>query len=49
VALPDIKDRFAAIGFDPVANRPDAFGAQIKADVARWGKVIHDAGIKKID
>jgi tripartite-type tricarboxylate transporter receptor subunit TctC len=49
VALPDIKDRFAAIGFDPVANRPDAFGAQIKADVARWGKVIHDAGIRKIE
>lgn len=49
VALPDIRERFAAIGFDPVANPPDAFGAQIKADVARWGKVIQDAGIKKIE
>ena len=46
---PDIRERFAGIGFDPVANPPDAFGAQIKADVARWGKVIQDAGIKKIE
>jgi tripartite-type tricarboxylate transporter receptor subunit TctC len=49
VALPEVKQRLAAIGYTPVANTPDEFSAQIKADVARWAKVIKDAGIKQIE
>ena len=49
VALPEVKERLAAIGYTPVANTPDEFSAQIKRDVARWAKVIHDAGIKQIE
>src|SRR5207249_2439421 len=30
VALPDMKDRLAALGFERVANTPDQFAAQIK-------------------
>ncbi len=46
VAQPEVKERFAALGFEPVVNSPDEFAAQVKADIAKWGKVIHDAGIK---
>jgi tripartite-type tricarboxylate transporter receptor subunit TctC len=46
VAQPDVKERFAALGFDPVANSPDEFSAQVKSDIAKWSKLIHDAGIK---
>jgi tripartite-type tricarboxylate transporter receptor subunit TctC len=49
VALPEVKQRLAAIGYTPVANTPDEFAAQIKRDVARWAKVIRDAGIKQIE
>jgi tripartite-type tricarboxylate transporter receptor subunit TctC len=49
VALPEVKERLAAIGYTPVANTPDEFAAQIKRDVARWAKVIKDAGIKQIE
>lgn len=49
VALPEVKERLAAIGYTPVANTRDEFSAQIKRDVARWAKVIHDAGIKQIE
>ena len=49
VALPDVKQRLAAIGYTPVGNTPEEFAAQIKADVARWAKVIRDAGIKQIE
>jgi len=49
VALPDVKERLLAIGYTPVANTPEEFAAQIKADVARWAKVIRDAGIKQIE
>ena len=49
VALPDVKERLLAIGYTPVANTPEEFAAQIKTDVARWAKVIRDAGIKQIE
>jgi len=43
---PDVKEKFAALGFDPIANTPDEFAAQIKLEIAKWGKVIKDANIK---
>lgn len=46
VALPDVKERFEALGFDVVANTPDEFTAQIKTEITKWAKVIHDAKIK---
>jgi tripartite-type tricarboxylate transporter receptor subunit TctC len=44
--MPDVKERFASIGVDVVGNTPDEFAAQIRAEVAKWGKVIKDANIK---
>ena len=46
VALPDIKERFAVLGVDTVANTPEEFAAQIRKEIAKWGKLIHDANIK---
>jgi tripartite-type tricarboxylate transporter receptor subunit TctC len=45
-ALPEIQAQFASLGFDPLANTPDEAAAQIKREIAKWAKVIHDAGIK---
>jgi tripartite-type tricarboxylate transporter receptor subunit TctC len=42
----DIRDRLTAIGFDPVRNTPDQFLQLLKADVAKWGKVVRDFGAK---
>jgi tripartite-type tricarboxylate transporter receptor subunit TctC len=44
--MPDVKERFAAIGVDVVGNTPDEFAAQIKAEIGKWSKVIKDANIK---
>jgi tripartite-type tricarboxylate transporter receptor subunit TctC len=49
VVLPDVKERLAAIGFTPVANTPQEFATELKSEVARWGKVIADAKIPKIE
>ena len=49
IVLPDVKERLAAIGFTPVADTPEAFGVEIKAQVALWAKVIRDAKIPKIE
>jgi tripartite-type tricarboxylate transporter receptor subunit TctC len=43
---PDVQEKFATLGFDPIANSPDEFAAEIKVEIAKWGKVIKDANIK---
>jgi tripartite-type tricarboxylate transporter receptor subunit TctC len=48
MALPDVKEKCAALGFDVVANTPEQFAAYIKADVAKWDKVIKEAKIPQI-
>ena len=42
----DTRDRFATLGIEPVANTPEQFAEQIKADLARWGKVVEQAKIR---
>lgn len=42
-ALPDVQQRFATLGFQPKANTPAEFAAEIKEEVARWAKVIKAA------
>jgi tripartite-type tricarboxylate transporter receptor subunit TctC len=46
IAQPDMKERLAALGFDPVGGTPEGFAARIKAELATWRKVIREAGIK---
>jgi tripartite-type tricarboxylate transporter receptor subunit TctC len=42
---PDVRARLASIGIDAVGNSSEEFSAQIKAEIAKWGKVIKDAKI----
>jgi tripartite-type tricarboxylate transporter receptor subunit TctC len=46
IASPDMRDRMNAIGLEPVGNTPEQFAGQIRSDIARWGAVIRQAGIK---
>jgi tripartite-type tricarboxylate transporter receptor subunit TctC len=46
VALPEVKASLEQQGLYPVANRPDAFAAEIRAETARWARVIREADIK---
>jgi tripartite-type tricarboxylate transporter receptor subunit TctC len=46
LALPDVKERVATLGFDVVASSPEQFSAQVKAEIGKWGKVIKAAGLK---
>jgi len=46
LVLPEVKDRLAADGADAVGSRPDEFAAYIRAELAKWGKVVKTAGIK---
>ena len=42
----DVKDRLAADGADPVGNTPQEFAEFIRAELAKWGKVVKGAGIR---
>ena len=46
VAMQDVKDRLAALGFEPVANTPQEYAARMKREIAKWSKVARDANIK---
>jgi tripartite-type tricarboxylate transporter receptor subunit TctC len=46
LAMPDVKEKFAALGVEPVSSTPEQFGAYIRSEAARYGKLIQDAGIK---
>ncbi|HEV7803136.1 MAG TPA: tripartite tricarboxylate transporter substrate binding protein [Burkholderiales bacterium] len=43
---PEVRQRLTALGAEPVGNTPDEFGAFIKAEMARWGKIIKEKGIR---
>jgi len=44
---PDVVEKLHAMGIDPAqSNTPDAFAAFMKEDVARWKKVVKEAGIE---
>lgn len=45
IAMPDIKDRMAALGFEPVGSTPEESAALFKSESTRWAKVIRAAGI----
>jgi tripartite-type tricarboxylate transporter receptor subunit TctC len=49
LAMPDVAERLAAIGFQPVANSPEEFANQIRSEIAKWGKVVRDANIKRVE
>jgi tripartite-type tricarboxylate transporter receptor subunit TctC len=47
VRKPEISERLAALGIEPEGNSPEEFLAQIKAEIAAWGKVITAAKLPK--
>jgi tripartite-type tricarboxylate transporter receptor subunit TctC len=44
--LPEVRERFAVLGIDPVGNKPDEYAAQLKADLDAWGPVVRKAGVR---
>jgi tripartite-type tricarboxylate transporter receptor subunit TctC len=46
LAEPDMTKRLVELGGAPTIETADAFGDQIKAETAKWKKVVDFAGIK---
>jgi tripartite-type tricarboxylate transporter receptor subunit TctC len=43
---PEVKERFAGDGADPVGNTPEEFSRYIQSELVKWSKVAREAGIK---
>ena len=41
-----MKDRLVVLGAEIVASTPQDFGAFLKSDLAKWAKLVREAGIK---
>jgi tripartite-type tricarboxylate transporter receptor subunit TctC len=46
VARPEIRDRLIAQSFDPLSMPLDDVQPMIRNDIARWGKLIRELGVK---
>ena len=46
LAQAEVKDRLAVLGAEIVASTPQEYGAFIKSEIAKWGKLVREAGIK---
>ena len=44
--LAGISERLADLGFTPEGGTADAFGEFVRADLARWEKVVRETGVK---
>jgi tripartite-type tricarboxylate transporter receptor subunit TctC len=46
LASPEVRQKIAGMLLEPAGDSPQAFGAFIRSQSERWGKVIRDANIK---
>jgi tripartite-type tricarboxylate transporter receptor subunit TctC len=44
--MPDVRERLTTLGAEPTGGTPEQFAATIKADTARWAKVVKEAAIR---
>jgi tripartite-type tricarboxylate transporter receptor subunit TctC len=46
IAVPDMRERLATVGFEPVVTTPEEFAKQMMVESATWAQVIRAAKIK---
>jgi tripartite-type tricarboxylate transporter receptor subunit TctC len=46
LAIPDVKERLIATGYDPSGQPADQFAAVVSSDLAKMGKIVKGAGIQ---
>lgn len=44
--VPEVRQRLISQGADPASNTPGEFAAYVKAEMAKWGKVVRDTGAR---
>ena len=46
INMPEVREKLAALGAEPVGNSPEEFAAMVKAEVVKWADVVKKSGAK---
>ena len=46
LALPEVRDRFLAVGFEPGSGTQEDFAAFLRAEHVRWSRVVRESGAR---
>ena len=46
LGMPDVQERYARAGIEPVGGSSESFGALIREEIAKWGKVVKSANLR---
>ena len=46
LSQPDVKERLAAMAYVPIGSSPEECTAFFQGEMAKWSKVIKDAGLR---
>jgi tripartite-type tricarboxylate transporter receptor subunit TctC len=46
LAMPDVKQRMFDLGLEIAGGPPERLGDLVKSDIAKWGRVIREVGVK---
>ena len=44
--LPEVRERYAALGAEPVGSTPAEFAAYCNSELVKWAKVVKESGAK---
>ncbi|MEO7403272.1 MAG: tripartite tricarboxylate transporter substrate-binding protein, partial [Burkholderiales bacterium] len=44
--LPDVRERLASQGAEPLTSSPEDTGAYVKSELAKWSRVVKASGMK---
>ena len=44
--IPEVRERLENVGFEIVGGTPEAFGAYMKSEIAKWARVVKASGVK---
>jgi tripartite-type tricarboxylate transporter receptor subunit TctC len=46
ISAPEVQKRMLDLGLEPAGGTPEEFAAFVKADIARWARVVKEAGVR---
>lgn len=46
VKRPAVVEQLIALGIEPEGNTPEELGAQVRSEIAKWGKIVKRAGVR---